>query len=93
VRHRMAIRVESAEDEDELMGHCVCGASWRLASESVDPVAGRWLDSVGVRCSACGVRSVFTFDITPFFEPRPAVWARRSSVAVPISGTAFANAA
>ena len=86
VRHRMAIRVDSTEEEAALMGRCFCGASWRLASESVDPVAGRWLDSVGVRCSACGSRRVFTFDITPFFEPRPAVWARRSTVAAPIWG-------
>ena len=64
------------------MGHSSCGASWRFASESVHPLAGRWLDYIAVRCSASGVRRAFTFDITPFFEPRPGVWAARKASAV-----------
>jgi hypothetical protein len=69
--------VRSVDDEDRAIGHCECGGKWSLSGESVDPVSGRWVDSLTVRCSACRSARTFTFDITDFFEPRPAVWARR----------------
>lgn len=88
-----SVGVASTDAEDEIMGHCGCGDSWRLASESVDPISGKWLDTVGVVCSTCGARRSFTFDITEFFEPRPAVWARRLTRPNLVPGVAFASAA
>lgn len=70
--------VRSVDDEDRAIGHCECGGERRLSGESVDPVSGRWLDSLTVRCGACEISRTFTFDMTDFFEPRPAVWSRRS---------------
>jgi hypothetical protein len=73
------IRVRSIADEDAVMGHCLCGNEWEMASNSVMPWGRAWVDAVGVACADCGRRAVFTFDVSLFFEPRAAVWSRMSS--------------
>ena len=69
-------RVRHVDDEDLLMASCSCGGSWRLHSNDVAPVAGRWHDRLGVVCDRCGQPKSFVFDITAFFVSRPGVWGR-----------------
>lgn len=74
----MALRipvVPNVEDEDLLMGKCECGGSWALAAEEVVPVRLRWYDSLVMTCRSCRQHRRYLFDITPFFDPRPGVWA------------------
>lgn len=72
-----AVRVQSVDEEDHLMGACSCSGSWVPAREVVAPFRGGWLDFLTVRCAACGSVRLFTFDITGFFLPRPGVWSGR----------------
>lgn len=67
--------VASVDEECCIMGRCVCGGDWRLAFNAVTPVHGDWVDSVRVRCQACGAMASFAFEISRFFEPRPGIWA------------------
>jgi hypothetical protein len=67
--------VHDVDDEDEHMGLCSCGGQWRLASEMVIPLSQRWFDSLVMTCTRCSQSSGYIFDITPFFDPRPGVWA------------------
>ncbi len=71
---RGAIPVGDLDEEDRLMGGCSCRGSWRVTSESVEPVGGRWLDVLEVRCASCERIRQFTFDVTSFFSPRPGIW-------------------
>jgi hypothetical protein len=70
--------VGSIEDEDRQMGQCECGGLLRLRSEEVIPRAGRWFDSLVVMCVECRKPSGHVFEITPFYEARPRVWAGRA---------------
>lgn len=71
--------VRSVEDEERRMGPCECGGQRSLRSEEVIPRAGRWFDSLVVVCVACGRPSGHVFEITPFYEARPRVWARHAT--------------
>lgn len=64
----------SVSDEEVRMGTCDCGGDWRLRSEHLVPVGGRWFDSLVTRCQRCGRREGFLFDVTPFFEAHPRIW-------------------
>jgi hypothetical protein len=75
-----ARRVRSVDEEDEVLGLCVCGSEWRLKGNAVEPVEGRWHDILRVRCSRCGSAGEFVFDITTFFVPRPGIWPYTRSV-------------
>ena len=66
-------KVRGIDDEDALMAMCPCGG-WRLRSNEVAPVTGRWHDRLGVTCDRCGQPRMFVFDITSFFASRPGVW-------------------
>jgi hypothetical protein len=68
------------EDEDRQIGRCECGGLRRLRSEEVIPRAGRWFDSLVVMCTECGMPSGHIFEITPFYQARPRVWARRGAI-------------
>jgi hypothetical protein len=68
------VRVQRTEDEDTLMGSCGCGGAWRLRSNAVAAVTGRWHDRLGVVCEVCGNPRKFVFDITEFFVSRPGIW-------------------
>ncbi len=72
--------VDRVEDEERVIGRCACQTPWRLASNTVNPVAGRWHDSVTVCCPECGQRREFVFDITPFFSPRPGIWGHAAAL-------------
>lgn len=66
--------VRSIDEEDALIGACVCGGAWSLSANTVYPARQRWLDSVSVRCPTCGSEMNYVFDISNFFRPRPGVW-------------------
>lgn len=68
------VSVQRTEDEDALMGSCICGGAWRLRSNEVAPVTGRWHDRLGVVCEVCRNPKRFVFDITEFFVSRPGIW-------------------
>lgn len=68
------VAVQRTEDEDALMGACPCGGEWRLRSNEVAPVTGRWHDRLAVVCEHCGQPKRFVFDITAFFVSRPGIW-------------------
>jgi hypothetical protein len=70
--------VRSIEDEERRIGRCDCGGPLRLESEEVIPQAGKWFDSLVVMCEECRKPSGHVFEITPFYEARPRVWARRA---------------
>lgn len=76
---RTAYAAASVADECRLMGRCSCGGDWKLTRNEVAVRCGAWVDFIGVRCSACGRRSAYEFDISSFFEPRPGVWNRRKA--------------
>jgi hypothetical protein len=70
--------VRSVEEEDDILGHCLCGGPWRLAFEEVAPRAGRWYDTLVVKCADCHTSQLALFDITPFFAPTSKAWVRGS---------------
>lgn len=75
MRHRSIPIVRSIDEEEREIGRCDCGGLLRLRSEEVIPRTGRWFDSLVVMCVDCGKPSGHSFEITPFFEARPRVWA------------------
>lgn len=68
------IRVASVDEEDERLGQCSCGGTWRICGEVVRPAVGTWLDELRLVCGACGERRIVRFDIGSFFSARPGVW-------------------
>lgn len=74
-----AIAVRSIEEEDEIIGRCLCQGSWGLRYEAVTPYQGTWLDNLRVSCRTCGRTAEFSFDIGSFFEARPGIWANESA--------------
>ncbi len=81
--------VASIDEEEARMGACLCGGRWVLASNSVEPFRGCWVDIVGVKCVKCRTRTCFEFDITPWFAPRPGVWGSRPPRIFPPSSSEF----
>jgi len=71
-----AIAVASIEEDDQLLGQCSCGSTWRMVSEDVVPISKRWYDALVVRCFYCGASRRAIFDITSFFVPESWAWAR-----------------
>lgn len=67
--------VTSIGEEELLMGVCTCGDSRQVVSERLVPLDGRWYDSIVSNCPACHTLSGFLFDVTPFYQPHPRVWA------------------
>ena len=63
------------------MGGCPCGGKWQLISDCLVPLQGRWYDSLVSACPSCRTRSGFLFDVTPFFQAHPRVWASYGVVA------------
>ena len=91
-----AIAVRSIDEEDEIIGRCLCEGSWLLRYEAVTPDRGTWLDNLRVSCRACGGTAEFSFDIGSFFEARPGIWANgtaRATVVCPVVTTSPAMAA
>lgn len=68
--------VTSIDEEDRLLGECSCGRPWRLLSEEVAPISGRWFDALVVGCPDCGSRRRAIFDVSAFFSPPTSAWAR-----------------
>lgn len=68
--------VRSVEEEDDILGQCLCGGPWRLASGEVAARAGRWYDRLVVKCADCHASQLALFDITPFFIPMSKAWIR-----------------
>jgi hypothetical protein len=66
--------VESVDEEDAVLGRCVCGCGWSVVGEEVAPVRDHWYDALVVRCVGCGQVRRKIFDITPFFEPPTHAW-------------------
>jgi len=76
-RSRFApIQVDSLSEEDQLLGSCPCGGGWTVAYEDVVPLAGRWFDSLVVKCCECGYYLRALFDVTRFFEAKSWAWSR-----------------
>jgi hypothetical protein len=76
---RRLVRVSSVDEEDRLMGRCMCGGDWALAFNEVALRRRSWVDHLGMRCRRCDSRVAFEFDVSDFFEARPGIWARRQS--------------
>jgi hypothetical protein len=68
--------VRSVEEEDEILGRCRCGGVWSLAFEEVSPRAGRWYDTLIVKCAHCHTSQLALFDITLFFAATSKAWVR-----------------
>jgi predicted Zn finger-like uncharacterized protein len=69
--------VTSVADEERVLDVCpACANPWRLVSEKLYPLDGRWVDALVVRCSRCGVLRRALFDITSFYDAPAQVWAR-----------------
>lgn len=66
--------VMSIEDEERLMGRCVCTGEWRLRGNAVWPATGHWVDELKMVCTQCGMGRNFAFDVTSFFDARPGIW-------------------
>lgn len=69
-----APEVTSIEDEERLMGGCVCAGEWRLRGNAGWPATGHWVDELEMVCARCGMRRSFAFDVTAFFAARPGIW-------------------
>lgn len=66
--------VKSVDEEDAILGTCVCGFAWTVIGEEVAPVRDHWYDALVVRCVGCGQLRRKIFDITPFFVPPTHAW-------------------
>lgn len=73
-----ALAVHSVDEEDALIGICICGGPWKVSANAVFSRGHRWLDLVRLICASCGRSADHVFDISRFFEPRPGIWTHPS---------------